>query len=222
MDDVSHVGFYGRTQTTFFVVLATSESLHVPMLFVPFDFISHNTPDIMANLLCNSMQCWISRVRIPSPTWHEPLEPIQRLISDAFAAQNKIGWDQFLRGRIALAWQPAISLYYVERKPGERYTPDRWMRTTIDALWTFGLTLWRKRCKELHGEKSEISLEAKRKEAATRATAVYKETIGQVTDSDSLILHRERVTDMLNWTKQHLDAYLATAEVACEWNVEPG
>jgi hypothetical protein len=27
---------------------------------------------------------------------------------------------------------------------------------------------------------------------------------------------------MLNWTKQHLDTYLATAEMACEWNVEPG
>jgi hypothetical protein len=181
-----------------------------------------HTPDIMANLLCNSMQCWLSRVRIPSPNWQEPLEPIQRLLSVAFEAQTKIGWDQLLRGRIALAWKPVIALYYVERQPGERYTPDRWMRTTIDALWTFGLTLWRRRCKELHGEKSEISLEAKREEAAIRAMAAYKDTIGQVTESDSLILHRERVTDMLNWTKQHLDAYLATAEVACEWNVEPG
>jgi hypothetical protein len=24
------------------------------------------------------------------------------------------------------------------------------------------------------------------------------------------------------WTKQHLDAYLALAEVICEWNIEPG
>jgi hypothetical protein len=26
----------------------------------------------------------------------------------------------------------------------------------------------------------------------------------------------------LQWTKQHLDAYLALAEVICEWNIEPG
>jgi hypothetical protein len=24
------------------------------------------------------------------------------------------------------------------------------------------------------------------------------------------------------WTKQHLDAYLALAEVLCEWNIDPG
>jgi hypothetical protein len=30
------------------------------------------------------------------------------------------------------------------------------------------------------------------------------------------------MTNMINWTKQHLDAYLAMAEMACEWNVEPG
>jgi hypothetical protein len=41
--------------------------------------------------------------------------------------------------------------------------------------------------------------------------------------SDSIILHRTRITDILNWTKQHLDAYLAAAgEVVCEQNVEPG
>jgi hypothetical protein len=180
------------------------------------------TPDIVADLLCHSMQCWISRERIPKPTWTEPMETIQRLIINAFEAQNKIGWDQFIRGRVATAWKTVISSYYSERRPGESYSPDRWMRTTIDALWTFGLTLWRRRCKELHGEKSELSLEAKRKETATRAMAAYRDTIGQVSESDSLILHRARVTDMLNWTKQHLDAYLATAEVACEWNVEPG
>jgi hypothetical protein len=28
--------------------------------------------------------------------------------------------------------------------------------------------------------------------------------------------------NIMNWTKQDLDAYLATAEMACEWNVEPG
>jgi hypothetical protein len=40
--------------------------------------------------------------------------------------------------------------------------------------------------------------------------------------SDSHILHRTQITTILNWTKQHLDAYLATAEVICEWNIEPG
>ena len=56
----------------------------------------------------------------------------------------------------------------------------------------------------------------------TKATAVYLDTIGNVLPSDSLILHCARMNEILNWTKQHLDVYLAKAEVICEQNVEPG
>jgi Protein of unknown function (DUF1587) len=52
--------------------------------------------------------------------------------------------------------------------------------------------------------------------------AVYEDTIGNVLHPDSAILHWSNIAMILNWTKQHLDAYLATAEVICEWNVEPG
>jgi hypothetical protein len=90
------------------------------------------------------------------------------------------------------------------------------MRTTIDALWTISLTLWRQRNAALHGPDSALTLERCRKEA------VYHDTLGNISPSDSIILHRARITDILNWTKQHLDAYLATAEVVCEQNKEPG
>ena len=96
------------------------------------------------------------------------------------------------------------------------------MRTTIDALWTFSLTLWRQRNAALHGPDSALTLERLRKEAVTTAMTVYQDTLGNISPSDSIILHQARITDILNWTKQHLDAYLATAEVVCEQNVEPG
>jgi hypothetical protein len=50
-----------------------------------------------------------------------------------------------------------------------------------------------------------------------RATAVYHDTIDE---DESCVLHRTPVANMINWTKQHLYAYLAMAEMACEWNVE--
>lgn len=176
----------------------------------------------MATLLCDSMQNWITRRRIAPPIWTTPNEPILRLITRAFHAQTKIGWDQFFRGRIALAWKSAIEVYYHERKPGSHFTPDQWMRTTIAALWHFSLTIWRHCNKELHGNDGEISQEAKRMAAFAQVQAVYTDTIGNVSPSASLILHRQRLTNMMTWTKQHLDAYLATAEMACDWIVEPG
>ena len=176
----------------------------------------------MATLICNSIKSWLDRTIILPPTRTTPEEQIMTDLHRAFNSQKAIGWDQFLRGRLAKDWKHAIKTYYHERKPGNSYTPDQWMRTTIAALWKFSMTLWRQRNAALHGTDSAITLEKRRLDAVTKATAVYTDTIGNILPSDSLILHRTRITDILNWTKQHLDAYLATAEVICEQNVEPG
>jgi hypothetical protein len=96
------------------------------------------------------------------------------------------------------------------------------MRTTIDAIWKLAMTLWRYRCTTYHSTQGVITKEQQRKRTAMEATSIYQATIGNILPSDSLILHRAKITEILNWTKQHLDAYLATAEVICEQNVEPG
>ena len=59
------------------------------------------------------------------------------------------------------------------------------------------------------------------KEIAIHAEEIYQETIGAITPMANLILHKHNLNTMINWTKQHLDAYLATAEVLRKWNVEP-
>jgi hypothetical protein len=184
--------------------------------------LQQHTPDVMATLICNSMDSWLNRTRVAPPTWEPPLEPIHHNLTRAFESQRRIGWDQFLRGRITLEWRQAIATYYHERRPGPAFTPEQWLRTTIKALWTFSLSIWRARNLELHGENGVTSQERIRKVTALKATAMFQDTIGKVSNSDSAILHRHNIATILNWTKQHLDAYLATAEVICEWNVEPG
>ena len=168
------------------------------------------------------MTSWINRQRIALPTWPDPAEPIMLDIKRAFDSQRCIGWDQFFRGRLSLEWRTVISHYYQDRRLGAAFTPDQWMRTTIHAIWKFALTLWRNRNLEYHGENGTLTKEQRRKATALRATEFYRETVGSVSPSDSIILHRTKISEILNWTKQHLDAYLATAEVICEWNVEPG
>jgi hypothetical protein len=44
---------------------------------------------------------------------------------------------------------------------------------------------------------------AKRKETLDRVTAVYTETIDNVSPSAGLLLHWTRLTTMINWNKQH-------------------
>ena len=96
------------------------------------------------------------------------------------------------------------------------------MRTTITELWKFSITIWKQRNTEVHGTDSAISLEKRRKETALEAERVYNETIGKVSQTDSIVLHHTRIEVILKWTKEHLDAYLASADVIIEQRDEPG
>jgi hypothetical protein len=107
-----------------------------------------------------------------------------------------------------------IGTYYKIRQPGESFTPDQWMRTVIKELWVFSITIvWKQRNSELHGTDGAISMEQRRKENATEAVAVYQSTIGKVSQTDSVVLvHHARIEEILKWTKEQLDAYLASAD----------
>ena len=84
------------------------------------------------------------------------------------------------------------------------------------------MMLWQQRCTAYHGVNGIITLKWKCKDMALQAMEIYHQMIGTVNPMENIILHWHSMNNILNWTKQHLDAYLATAEVICEWNVEPG
>jgi hypothetical protein len=93
------------------------------------------------------------------------------------------------------------------------------MRTVIKELWVFSIAIWKQRNTELHGTDGAISmLEQRRKESATEAVAVYQSTIGKVCQTDSVVLHHARILEeILKWTKEHLGAYLASADAGVIW-----
>jgi hypothetical protein len=181
-----------------------------------------HTPDIMTHLICNSMDSWLARRPIVMPARNGPEEPIQKQICIAFAAQAAIGWDQFFRGCIAKAWRKPIGTYYKIRQSGNSFTPDQWMRTVIKELWEFSITIWKQRNAELHGTDGAVSMEQRRKDTANEAVAVYHSTIGKVSPTDSVVLYHARIEEILKWTKEHLDAYLASADVIIDQRDEPG
>jgi hypothetical protein len=89
-------------------------------------------------------------------------------------------------------------------------------------LREFSITIWKQRNAELHGTDGAISMEQRRKETANEAATVYQATIGNVSPSDSVVLHHARIDEILKWTKDHLDAYLASADVIIEQRDESG
>jgi hypothetical protein len=40
--------------------------------------------------------------------------------------------------------------------------------------------------------------------------------------TDSVVLHHARIDEILQWTKEHLDAYLTSADVIIDQRDEPG
>jgi hypothetical protein len=97
------------------------------------------------------------------------------------------------------------------------------MRTVIKELWEFSITIWKQRnAEELHGTDGATSMEQRRKDTANEAVAVYQSTIGKVSPTDSVVLHHARIEEILKWTKEHLDAYLASADVIIDQRDEPG
>jgi hypothetical protein len=51
---------------------------------------------------------------------------------------------------------------------------------------------------------------------------IYEESKHYATGAERAILHARPLEEILNWTKAHLDAYWATAEVILEQNINPG
>jgi hypothetical protein len=65
-------------------------------------------------------------------------------------------------------------------------------------------------------------MEQRRKDTANEAVAVYQSTIGKVSPMDSVVLHHARIEEILKWTKEHLDTYLASADVIIDQRDELG
>jgi hypothetical protein len=144
------------------------------------------------------------------------------LINDAFAHQTSIGWGHFLQGCLSLHWKKCIAEYYKSRQPGDSYNPNLWMTNIVDAIWDYFLLIWIDRNGKLYGKDYDkqrvIALETTRAEVEQ----IYEGSKRYVNNSESAILHARPIEQILIWTKVHLDACLATAEVILEQNVDPG
>jgi hypothetical protein len=96
------------------------------------------------------------------------------------------------------------------------------MMKTVDAVWDLFLVIWTSHNGELHGkdydEHQAIALEMTQSEV----TRIYEESRHYATGAERAILHARPLEEILNWTKAHLDAYLATTKVILEQNIDPG
>jgi hypothetical protein len=94
------------------------------------------------------------------------------------------------------------------------------MRKTAEAIWQIFLKIWLTRNGELYGKNYEAQKEIVLRTTLDEVTRIYEEAKHYVNDAESRMLHSRPLEQILNWSKAHLDAYLATAEVILEQNID--
>jgi hypothetical protein len=77
-------------------------------------------------------------------------------------------------------------------------------------------------CGELYGKDYDKQQVIALETTWAEVEQIYEGSKQYVNDSESAILHARPLEQILTWTKAHLDAYLATAKVILEQNVDPG
>jgi hypothetical protein len=96
------------------------------------------------------------------------------------------------------------------------------MMKTVDAIWDYFLLIWMewngKLYRKDYDEQQAIALET----TWAKVEQLYEGLKHYANDAESAILHARPLKQILTWTKAHLDAYLATAEVILEQNVDEG
>jgi hypothetical protein len=98
------------------------------------------TAPLILEAILSGLQCWIAADGMPTD--------FNADIQAALDHQLKLGWDQFVRGRIVTHWQELQSAHFEELQL--RQTGQKWASLLIMAVWDFTWTLWDHRNDVLH------------------------------------------------------------------------
>jgi hypothetical protein len=89
-------------------------------------------------------------------------------------AQEKIGWNQLLKGRIAKQW-----IQYQKAAMGDteskRKNAMTWATEMISTIFEYWLKLWKLRNEDRHGRDRKTQREAERKQAIRELEQMYEE-----------------------------------------------
>jgi hypothetical protein len=104
----------------------------------------------------SELECWMSQVQTDPDVQHailshlqswrenngEPL-PTNFLLDEAVSSQERLGWQRFFEGWIAVEWSSAQQAYYTLMKSCR--TGKRWVISLIKKLWDVAWDLWEHR-----------------------------------------------------------------------------
>lgn len=112
--------------------------------------------------------------------------PVEDCLRKAITEQNELGWQNFLYGRISLAWGRAQEIAYREREFFDEsitkryYNGNLWMTRTIKALFRLATETWTTRNAALHGGNSDEQKAIRKQTIERRIRDLYQNAPSQL------------------------------------------
>jgi hypothetical protein len=111
-----------------------------------------NTAQPIRELISQNLLQWFR-----NPSVHHKL-PRNHPLFQASIQQQAIGWQHFLRGRIATTIIEYQEQYYRDRESDANHTGQAWAKKLIRKLWGHFHDVWKVRCDERHKlDKNKVS-----------------------------------------------------------------
>ena len=166
------------------------------------------TPNTLEQVMQTALAGWAQ-----DNDYHHPTVPTRtptdRLLNIAIRAQNKIGWGQLYRGRLAQEFQSFVTHVHFGR-PVNLYVSHAWSIALISWLWDTVESQWKLRNESLHGtdiEDTRSKIRGRLTEAVRRIYS-YK---SQLTINDQRILQRP-IDTILAMTTASIEIWINTVK----------
>jgi hypothetical protein len=105
---------------------------------------------------------WISQQETPELKDIAP--EASHSLKQAVEDQNKIGWDQWLKGRISIKWGEMVNYDLINKKvPKAGMSAEKWGKEVIVKSWQFVLECWFTRNESEHDNENNPVLRTKEK-----------------------------------------------------------
>jgi hypothetical protein len=146
--------------------------------------------------------------------WTPAMLDISHALTPCIKHQNKIGWHQLYKGRIAKSMIHFMEAHYRQLSVDtKRYTGERWGKMLLQNIWNTILQLWAQRNEAIHGTKIQRELETERTRLHYRVQQYYdKMDKLDIGDRDK-IFYKDR-EQMLQEDTRYIKAWLKLAQRA--------
>ena len=139
------------------------------------------TPSEVATEIMFGLRNWLEPLKT-TPTCTQEKEKALIL---AIKKQNNIGWEHFIRGRIAIEWGYLVNRKLKEQKISpEEMDAETWGAKLIAINWKYVLEMWKLRNGEEHGTDA-VTIEKKKKERLMAEILHLQEENKDVSISDA-------------------------------------